>query len=74
MKMEGKKDLIESSFYMPHRKMSDIQERRKSLELATLNHNRQMVVAGDFNCPDIDWENLAVRNSAQDKTCPTSSP
>ncbi|KAH3727818.1 hypothetical protein DPMN_053763 [Dreissena polymorpha] len=26
-----------------------------------------MVVAGDFNCFDIDWVNLVVRNKAQDK-------
>ncbi|KAH3860095.1 hypothetical protein DPMN_022988 [Dreissena polymorpha] len=26
-----------------------------------------MVVAGEFNCADIDWVNLAVRNNAQDK-------
>lgn len=63
IKMESKKDLLVSSFYMSHRNISDVRELRKSLELDSLNQNRQMVV----NFSDIDWKNLAVMKIAQDK-------
>ncbi|KAH3836533.1 hypothetical protein DPMN_109905 [Dreissena polymorpha] len=44
---------------------------QESLCLCTLSQHSTITVKWlsrvDFNCPDIDWENLAVRNSAQDK-------
>ncbi|KAH3787407.1 hypothetical protein DPMN_165531 [Dreissena polymorpha] len=42
--MQGNKYLLVSYFYMLHRRMNDVQELRKSLELATINQNRQIVV------------------------------
>lgn len=67
MKLKGKKTLLVSSYYMPHRNMSDVNELRKSLELATNDKEKQMIIAGDFNCPDIDWQSLSLRSNAQDK-------
>ena len=38
-----------------------------TLELATTGKDSQIILAGDFNCPDIDWNTLTVKNNAQDK-------
>ena len=67
MKLRGNKNLLVSSFYMPHRNMSDVIELRRSLELVTANKEKHIVIAGDFNCPDIDWDCLSVQKEAQDK-------
>ena len=40
---------------------------RRSLELVTANKEKHIVIAGDFNCPDIDWDCLSVQKEAQDK-------
>ena len=68
IKLTGNKTLLVSSFYMPHGNMSGTTERRRSLEGLKLdNRDRTVIIAGDFNCPDIDWESLSVQNTAQDK-------
>lgn len=67
VKLKGKKDLLVSSFYMPQRKMKDVNELRRSLEIVSASKERHIIVAGDFNCPNIDWQNLSVRANAQDK-------
>ena len=30
------------------------------------NKDRHVIIAGDFNCPDIDWDSLSVQNTAHD--------
>ena len=67
VKLRGNKNLLVSSFYMPHRNMSDVIQLRRSLELVTANKEKHIVIAGDFNCPDIDWDCLSVQKEAQDK-------
>ena len=67
MKLKRNKQLLVSSFYMPHRNMSDVGEFRRSLELATAGKEKHTIVAGDFNCPDIDWETMFVQKDAQDR-------
>ena len=52
---------------MPHRNTKDIEELDKSLQLASQDKCKNIILAGDFNCPDIDWNNLTVKNNAQDK-------
>ena len=47
--------------------MKDIQELRRSLELVTAGKDSQILLAGDFNCPDINWQTLTVKSNAQDK-------
>ena len=53
VKLNGNKNLLESSFYMPHRNLYDINELRRSLELAMDGKEKHVVVAGDFNYLDI---------------------
>ncbi|KAH3697808.1 hypothetical protein DPMN_085318 [Dreissena polymorpha] len=54
MKLKNNKKLLVSSFYMPHRNMSDEKELRKSIQLAMSDKERLTTIAGDFNWPDID--------------------
>ena len=61
IKTRNNKDMLISSYYMPHRNKHDIQELEKSLELATNTNNKNIILAGDFNCPDIDWDNMATK-------------
>lgn len=61
---ENNKDMLVSSFYMPQRNLKDIQELEKSLEMAT-NTNKTIIMAGDFNCPDINWEHLTVKSGSE---------
>ena len=67
VKLRGNKNLLISSFYMPHRNTSNVSELRRSLELVTANKEKHIFIAGDFNCPDIDWDCLSVQKEAQDK-------
>ena len=64
--LKGNKNLLVSSFYMPHRNMSDIAEFRRSLELDSDGKEKHIIVAGDFNCPDIDWNSLTVKKEAKE--------
>ena len=67
VKLKGRKDLLVSSFYMPYRNMDDVNELRKSLELLSKEKDKLTVLAGDLNCPDIDWRNLSVKGGAADR-------
>ena len=67
VKLKGNKNLIVSSFYMPYRNMADIAELCRSLELASDGKEKHIIVAGDFNCPDIDWNSLTIKKEAQEK-------
>ena len=67
LKLKERKNLLISSFNMPHRNMKDIQELRHSLELVTAGKDNQIILAGDFNCPDIDWQSLTVKQNAPDR-------
>ena len=56
VKMKNNKDLLVGSFYIPHREQQHIEELSKSLEKIE-NHNIiNIVLTGDFNCPDIRWD------------------
>ena len=46
---------------MPQRNKQDLQELEKSLEKATNTNNKTIILAGDFNCPDIDWEQMSTK-------------
>ena len=68
LKMKNNKDLYLSSFYMPHRNMNDIKNLDSSLKkLSESNKSKHILLAGDFNCPDIDWNTLTVRPNAPDR-------
>ena len=67
--LKSKKTLYIGSFYMPHRKLSDLDQLESSLNLLNGSKPKQLILCGDFNCPDIDWETLTVSNdpSLQDR-------
>ena len=53
VKMKNNKDLLVGSLYMPHREQKHFDELNKSLKKIE-NHNiTNIVLTGDFNCPDI---------------------
>ena len=68
IKLQGRKDLFIGTFYMPHRNLHDTEELRKSIDKLTLegSKDRDIILAGDFNCPGIDWEHHIVQPSADD--------
>jgi hypothetical protein len=54
IKLKDSKDLLIGAFYMPHRNNKDMEELEKSLKIITEeNNNNNIIIAGDFNCPDI---------------------
>ena len=68
VKLKNNKDLFLSSFYMPHRNLKDLNNLDQSLKkLSNSSKNKHILLAGDFNCPDINWENLSVRPNAPDR-------
>ncbi|CAC5403688.1 unnamed protein product [Mytilus coruscus] len=67
LKLKTAQDLIIGSFYMPHRNKTQLEELENSLEKITEeNKNNNIILAGDFNCPDIMWDTLSVKKDAQD--------
>lgn len=53
---------------MPHRNISDIDYLDKSLKKIKDNtKSKHILVASDFNCPDINWENLTINPNASDR-------
>ena len=72
VKMKNNKDLYLSSFYMPRRNLKDLKNLDSTLKkLAEHSKSKHIFLAGDFNCPDIDWETLIVRPNAQDREIQT---
>ena len=50
------KDLFICSFYMPHREMKHMKNLDSSLKKITEKSSRSILLCGDFNCPDVDWD------------------
>ena len=68
VRLRNDKHLYLCSFYMPHRYMSDIRKLDESLSsLSNTVKDKLIVVAGDFNCPDINWDTLSVNSGASDR-------
>jgi hypothetical protein len=45
-----------------------MEELEKSLKIITEeNNNNNIIIAGDFNCPDIQWETLSLKHEVSDK-------
>ncbi len=70
LKLQSTKDLYIASFYMPHRNEHDIKQLEKSMNLLTDNgkKQRQTIIAGDFNCPDINWSQHTTNSTGKDNT------
>jgi hypothetical protein len=53
IKMKNQKDLLIGSFYMPHREQKHLDELQKSLTKISNHKISNIILAGDFNWPDI---------------------
>ena len=68
IKLKQCKDLYLASFYMPHRNLDDIKNLDESLsKLSQSKKSKHIILAGDFNCPSIDWDTLTVKPGAPDR-------
>ena len=69
IKLRNLQDLYTGVFYMPHRNKKDLDELVKSLDLLTASgaKDRNILLAGDFNCPDVDWNTNTVPESSQER-------
>ena len=61
--LKGRQELFVGSFYMPKRNMTDLNNLRQSLELLNKSKPKHLVLCGDFNCPNIDWDKLCLKHS-----------
>jgi hypothetical protein len=61
------KDLFVGSFYMPHRDISHLNCLDISLGKITEKKGRNILLCGDFNCPDVNWNTHNVPPGAQDR-------
>ena len=54
---------------MPHRNLLDLDQLEPSLDLLNGSKPKHLILCGDFNCPDIDWETIKVSKdpSVQDR-------
>ena len=68
VKLQNRKDMHAGVFYMPHRNLKDISELEKSLAKLTSDgaKERDIILAGDFNCPHVDWEQNILKPNASD--------
>ena len=66
IQLKGKKEQLIGSFYMSHRSLKCVEELEKSLELATKTC-KNILLSGDFNCPDIEWETISVHTNANER-------
>ena len=69
MKMKNQKDLHVGAFYTPDRNPRDFKELNKSLNKLTDNGKNQteVILARDFNCPNIDWATHSVGSTGKDQ-------
>ena len=53
---------------MPHRNLNDINKLEDSIQQLTQNSkDKHIILAGDMNCPTIDWDTLTVHKGAADR-------
>jgi hypothetical protein len=67
IKLHAQKDLFVGSYYMPHREMKHVDELELSLSTLCGGKEKHLILCGDFNCPDIDWNTMNVAQHAQDR-------
>jgi hypothetical protein len=60
IKLQQYKDLFIGCFYMPHRNLKNTQELNKSIKNQNEKNSRNLILVGDFYCPDINWSTLSV--------------
>ena len=62
---QGNKELYVGSFYMPHRQKAHLDCLDRSLQKITVKKDRHIILCGDFNCPDIDWDTHTISPQVQ---------
>lgn len=68
VQLANRKEILIGSYYMPHRREKDLKEMQKSLQQATHSGRpRQVLLCGDFNCPDVEWETGTVPAGVPDR-------
>ena len=68
IKLKDRRDLYVGVFYMPKRKQRDLSELQKSLNLLSQDgkNQRDIILAGDLNCPNINWTTHTANSSGGD--------
>ena len=69
-KQNKTKNMLIGSFYMPQRCNKTTQELNKSITTTTTTSTKQkqIILCGDFNCPDISWEIGNVNTCSPDRS------
>ena len=69
VKLQNHKDLFIGAFYMAERRKYDLDQLQSSLNKLTANgkKNCEVILAGDFNCPDIDWNTNTAHSTGDDR-------
>ena len=52
---------------MPHRNINDLNKLSKSITMLNNGKPKHIILAGDFNCPDINWSNMTINPKAPEK-------
>ena len=52
---------------MPHRNINDLNKLSESITMVNNGKPKHIILAGDFNCPDIDWSNMTINPKAPEK-------
>ena len=52
---------------MPHRNINDPNKLSESITMLNNGKPKHTILAGDFNCPDIDWSNMTINPKAPEK-------
>ena len=68
VKIKNHKDLFIGSFYMPIRNKYDLDQLQLSINKITENGklHKNIILAGDFNCPNINWETHTANSNGKD--------
>ena len=52
---------------MPHRNINDINKLSESITMVNNGKPNHIILAGDLNCPEIDWSNMTINPKAPEK-------
>ena len=68
IKLKDRRDLYVGVFNRPKRQQGDLNELQKSLNLLSRDgkNQRDIILAGDFNCPNINWTTHTANSSGGD--------
>ena len=64
---QGNKQLYIGSYCIPHRQKAHLDCLDRSLQKITVKKDRHIILCGDFNCHDIDWDTHTIPPGANDR-------